>query len=618
MKSRSNTKIFIKYLIGFILIVVLMFVVGFESEKLYSNPKTFLTPKKQVSFLGGSYFKNPHYLKSMLENYKWGKIDLTTMMQKTITELYSPLINVKEQSQKFSLDSRKNTNLNPGIDTTRFELKVGNFDICNSDLVVHNHKDFESPIVFGTLPEDPDVKFIPDRSHFPDPTRTQAIIYNKLIDAYPDFTPKISVQKLCLYPQGNELVPAVVFDTLIDNKPYTIISDDRNILSFKKNFFSVDGIARIFDKNRAGGLKDIPIYGLDGSGYLSDSHFYTSQPSRAYNTSNVFNYDEHTNQFKEVSVFKNTQDYLNWFSSLGFSWYESKKIKLIPNAIIEGTSNNAYFSPASSASEDPAIYVGIGDGVILKDLCIDRDVANHEFGHFVVYSALKNASDDSESLVIHEGLADFFVMMRNQSPCFGSTVCPDGSSMCMGQCLRTAKNSITANSPLDEAHAKSLFISGMLWDMYESDKIPYNDLLTIVFKSISLLGNNSGYHDFIASMLVSDLSNFDMKYCPSILSRAYARGLASYISDLQCNRTLISTYMINRSSGTSNRPASSGSKSSSSSSFCGSITPTLHGSNSDSGSSSGGGASMSLALIPILAILFLVSRAREEDQKESI
>ncbi len=579
-----------------------------QSSKLYSWPQR-LGSTHRTSFLKKSYDKNPFYVKTLIENYRYGYIDLTTMMQKTITELYNPLINIKEKPSIYSLLGPSSSNLNPGVSSTLYDVVVGNYPVCDTDIVVHNHKDFDAPVIFGSLPTNPDVKFIPDSSHFPDPTRTSAILKNKLTEAYGELNPSLSIDKACLYPDGDRLVPSLSFIVTIGEKPYNIITDELEIYHFKKLFFSVNGTATIFDKNRTGGLKTLGLSNLDGSGYLSDPNFYTSSPSRAYSPSNIFNFEPDTDQFRETSVFKNAQDYYAWFQTLGYSWHDSKKIKLIPNDIIDGDTNNAYFAPRTSDSEDSSIHVGNGDGVILKDLAIDRDVVNHEFGHFIIFSTLKNAPSDSQALVIHEGLADFFVMMRNQSPCLAATVCPQNSTLCMDSCLRTAANSLTLQTAPSEAHLKSLFLSGMLWDLYQTDGIPYEDMLALSFRSVTLLGTSSGYHDLVAAFLVADLANFNMKYCSRILARANFRGLSQYTRDLQCNKNAISNYTNDNAGGTPSKPTSYSSSSSSSGSFCGSLTSPTSSTNSNPPGST---PVVLMGLSPLLICLYLLRRKEKE------
>ena len=578
----------------------------YYSFPLYSSDQD-PNSSPNISFLKGSYDKNPSYVKALIENYKYGYIDLQTMIQKTITDLYSPLINIKEKPSTFELTSSYSSSLNPGVDSSYFNLNVGNFEICDTDIVVHNHKDFNAPLIFGYLPVNPDIKFIPDISHFPDVTRTQAILQNRLNEVFFELKPRISTDKYCLYPDGNELVPALSFIATIDDKPYNIILNEREILHFKKMFFSVDGTATIFDKNRFGGLKTVGLSNLDGSGYLVDPHFYTTQPSRAFSSTFTYNFDPESDQFRETSTFKNLQDYYAWFQTLGYSWHDSKKINIISNAIIEGSPNNAFFSPSTASSEDHSISVGTGDGTVLKDLAIDRDVVNHEFGHFIIYATLKNADERSQALVIHEGVADFFVMMRNQSPCLAPSVCPPGSSLCSGSCLRTASNSMTLQTAPQEAHQRSVFLSGMLWDLYQVDSIPHQDLLAIVFRALPLLGVSSGYRDFIASMLVSDLANFNMKYCSKILNRAEVRGLSAYTKDLQCDKNAISNYTADNSNTGANGAYSSNGKSHS---FCGTIVPL---SNSDGSNPPSGTLPVSLmVLIPLLICLFFILRKEEK------
>src|SRR5690606_34583582 len=106
-------------------------------------------------------------------------------------------------------------------------------------------------------------------------------------------------------------------------------------------------------------------------------------------------------------------------------------------------------------------------------LSTNSDVVAHEFGHHVEFESLQETR--GESLVMNEGLTDYFAMARSGDSCLGESICPYNSSInCevnqkapKQSCLRSAtavKYVLNENTKTD-AHFKSQFISGMLWDL---------------------------------------------------------------------------------------------------------------------------------------------------------
>ena len=92
-----------------------------------------------------------------------------------------------------------------------------------------------------------------------------------------------------------------------------------------------------------------------------------------------------------------------------------------------------------------------------------------------------------ESLVLHEGLSDFFTFARTGNACLGESICPATSDFCYvpNQCLRTGDNDLALGDAISspEPHMKSQFISG-LWDLIKKDKAPANVWAALVLKAV--------------------------------------------------------------------------------------------------------------------------------------
>ena len=81
---------------------------------------------------------------------------------------------------------------------------------------------------------------------------------------------------------------------------------------------------------------------------------------------------------------------------------------------------------------------GTETGNGLRNLGLDLDVVAHEMGHMVVFETLRDARPSTETLVVHEGLADALANQHAGDPCVAESVCPNGSGFCQvpRMCLR--------------------------------------------------------------------------------------------------------------------------------------------------------------------------------------
>ena len=347
---------------------------------------------------------------------------------------------------------------------------------------------------------------------------------------------QLQTQRDCWIKNGNNLSLAKDLTVTADELPYRTIVANGKILRMEPKYFDVAGSARVYDSNPlTGSLKDFSLTDLIGDGTLENDHFTTSTTgTKADNSSHKFVYSTSDGRFDETSMFVHVNEQLDWFKSIGYKWTSSDKLNLYVHAVVSGTVNNALYTPAIGDAP-PKIQVGDGDGIRLRNLPKDSDVVAHEFGHHVVYDTLK--STRGESLIIHEGLADYFAFARVNDACLGESICPAGSPIgceVEEQCLRSGKNDYVLNvNTKSEAHFKSQFVSGMLWDL-RGDEVPADKLDKIVFNGIGLLLSESGYHDLVLSFLLADRKLNKGKYCKAIYKVAVARGLKDYIADFSC------------------------------------------------------------------------------------
>lgn len=274
----------------------------------------------------------------------------------------------------------------------------------------------------------------------------------------------------------------------------------------------VTGVGRIYERNPNHRLVDKELR-LLGDGTLTSSNFITvtDPEERALETTHQFIYEPNDPRFRETSLFVNATKMLDWFVSLGFN-PQSEQIGLGVNAVLNGSVNNALYTPGAGKELMPTIRIGNGDGVVLQNLSVDADVVSHSLGHHVIFRKLKET--DGESMVVHEALADSFVMLHNDDPCVGASICPAGSTACwvQNQCLRTADNDLTLDDPRLPTdglrHLHGQVISGMLWDLRRSGQIENSELSRLVFDAVDYLKKDSGIKDLINALLNSDDQNY--------------------------------------------------------------------------------------------------------------
>jgi hypothetical protein len=440
-------------------------------------------------------------------------------------------------------------------DVVKYEFAVNGVAFCDIKLQARVVRGLSSPLIMGRIP-DADISGIPERNDWP--SKEEALNrVSRYIQGIQGSAVKISLDSAtqCVAIDSGIAIPVWKMLVLVDGLPYSALAGHK-IFRMNPSYFDVTGLARAYDTNPFDGkLIDYTVGKLIGDGTLTSDVFITDPVgvSRVTNSSHQFVYDVDLPGFDETSVFVHATEALDWFSSLGFKYAGKKLMKIKPHAIINGDKNNALYTPETSSS-GPTILIGDGDGIWLQNLPKDADVVSHEFGHHVIFQTLKEVR--GESLVMHEGLADFFTFARTGNACLGESICPVGSPIpceVMAQCLRTGENDYIFGSPdlPVEAHRRSQFISGMLWDLSKDSVVPIKDLTAIVYRALSYFLDDSGYHDLILALLTADRELFDSKYGCSIYNAAENRGLGDEISDFQCDGTLPSLTASKSSGSTS-------------------------------------------------------------------
>ncbi len=445
------------------------------------------------------------------------------------------------------------TTLNPNLvalASRTYQFMVDDIPVCNKELRVHNIPGFEHPILMGKIPE---IDAIAGGDHWPDWHATKAVISQALAD-YGSFrganVAKVIASDRCYYLYERELVPVWKSEVTIKGLSYILIADDQKTYALYKNYFDIDGAATIYPNNPYDSeLSTFVLKDLDGEGVLENEFFYTSTTGlKAYSESHTFSYSPASNsktkvtddgRFDETSLFVNANRHYDWFKTIGYEWpKDQKKLLIVAHAVDQGSANFANYVHQGSKTP-PTINVGDGNGIGLQNLPKDFDVVAHEFGHHVIFQTMQDL-ENSETLTLHEAIADYFVFASTGNSCLCESVCTKYNGVSCAkpkECLRTADNTFVFGNQVDEntqVHERAQFISAMLWDL-RSDYPSKEGFDKLVYNAVMLMQTSSGYHDFVLALLLAEKSLTDGENCPGIYDGAVSRGLESFISDFNCD-----------------------------------------------------------------------------------
>ncbi|HET9240987.1 MAG TPA: hypothetical protein VFO10_27220 [Oligoflexus sp.] len=426
------------------------------------------------------------------------------------------------------------------IETVDLRFSVDGIPLCQYQIKSHETVGGDMA-VFGRMPK-LDVNAQYDLANWPADNLVRNIVADTLAQngIATNFTKNHA--EACLWAENGQLYPVWVWEVEADRLNYTVVADDLRSFKFQAKHFHATGKARIYPHNVLDlELQEFTLRSMKETGYLENAYFVTEVDSPfTYATSansDFTAFGPTSDAFEEISLFTNANRALEWLETMGYKNFGTVPIRIQVHAEFQGDTNNALYQPGATFD---TIFVGDGDGTILQNLSTDSDVVGHELGHHVVYHTVTEIA--GESLVLHEGLADYFNFARTGNACLGESICPDtayGNKICYvpKKCLRTGENALKyggADLPR-EAHQKSQFISGMLWDLYAKDGIALEDVTHMVLKAIDLLVDDSGYQHFVVGMMLADRALFQGGKCSLIYSRAVERGLAPFLTDITCD-----------------------------------------------------------------------------------
>jgi hypothetical protein len=408
-----------------------------------------------------------------------------------------------------------------------YGLKLTGFHLADSPSLAKS-------LILGLVPENMDkIRLIESREV--DPTKLVLSFFRQNFSK--DFE-TLDVVDSCLFKNGESLIPAKVVWASIGSSAFKFWVSEESILKVERLAYFAE--IEVFPNNIFETQPEMFEVPTIGDGYLTSNLFdvNTHSEPRAYEKSNVFRYSLDDPRFQEASIFTHASHAWDFFTSLGFKGEYVGPVRLNINVLVNGTKNNAIYEPGKLGSKSPpTISVGTGDGKTLSNLATDGDVVTHELAHHLIYRKL--TSTVGESLVLHEGLADFLTFAKSGDACLGESICPSDSNVCQlrGQCLRSGENDLVykSNEYLSMSpHQKSQVLSGLLWDLHKQHHLSLQSLSKVLVKAVDFLREDSDILDFIYAFAMADqLLNQGVMAC-QLKSVSEARGLLPNPLEIDC------------------------------------------------------------------------------------
>jgi len=447
---------------------------------------------------------------------------------------------------------------NPG-GGTHFTLTIESVPLCGFHLTA---TPWGSDVqILGNIPENLLENELED---FPEQREVETLLTEYLLSQGYELPGAISAERCYLKRDQMFFASVWKFKFNIKDLPYQAHADLNGVYNFHPYFYHASAKAVIYDKNiLTNKLTTVDLKDLDNTGKLNGKYLMTGLPeaskaTRATASQGVYDFSSSPTSwpFLETSVYANASLSIDWLQALGYSM-PTKKVKLIPGIAIGGDTNNALYAP-EQLGNPTTIYIGLGDGRILRNLSTDADVVSHEFGHHIVFQSVSRM-DSGESIALHEGLADFLTFARTDDSCLGESICPKGSSSICNKCLRTASNqySLTDKRSLGEEHLQGQIISGTLWEIKETAGLSGSEIGKIVINAISMLPANAIFEDFGVA-LVRGAAQTNPDICDAVKSvfnkRSWDRLLSTQVActpdgKIDLEKTVENGLDIDRTSG---------------------------------------------------------------------
>lgn len=424
-----------------------------------------------------------------------------------------------------------------GLVVREYGVRAGEIEICKSTIRTVDGP-HGSTHILGIMPA-VDAVYPVAMDSWPSPEES-ALKVMQVVDLETDGELTLTSMSRCLYPLAGELVPAWKVRVRAGHVPYVVYASADDVIEGYSLAFDATAKVRAYHsnsrhpdpKNRA--LVEFTV-DVNGDGYLSNGYFTTGFGDAMARKTAPFDADESSSRhFDEQSTFAHVNRQFQFVSQYGYVWKGPKPIQVITSSTTATRGNALYV--AADDGEGPFILIGGDYPGRLTNLAKDSDVVSHEFGHHVVYSSVSVIPRNSESVVVHEGLADALTFYASGDNCLAESICPTGkdtSCFVANKCLRTGESNMKYqddlyNANADAPHIRGQVISGLFADLKRSGAIPQDNLNKLLIATVSFLPSEANMKSLVVGLLDADYALFggkDSPYATILKNAAAARGL---------------------------------------------------------------------------------------------
>jgi hypothetical protein len=234
---------------------------------------------------------------------------------------------------------------------------------------------------------------------------------------------------------------------------------------------------------------------LDNIGTKLDASSYRVVPdtgARTYAIGGEFEAPENSSAHRQTQVFYAIQKMVDYWQELGVT--TPGQIDVMIDSAYGGQTNNALYLP-KTATLPAEIHIGPGGGSD-NSYAADNDIAQHEFTHHVLDPFIGNSH--IESLLLHEGLADFFTAYLNNDSEFAPGIRKNGQPL---RSMMLGGEAAIDDPGIDWGiHELSQFLSSTLWEMSSN----VENIDELVWEAVTMTGQDTPLEDFFWALELAD------------------------------------------------------------------------------------------------------------------
>jgi hypothetical protein len=451
-----------------------------------------------------------------------------------------PLLNLIAKPTDFDEKPAGKFSNDLGLTVREYGVRAGAFDVCKGTIRTVDSLRGSSHVL-GLLPS-VDAVYPTNLDSWPPAEEAALKVRQAMREEHSSGEISLIAMSRCLFPLAGELIPTWKVRARVDHTPYEIYVNGDEIVEGFSLAFDATAKVKAYHSNpkhpdpAKQALVEFNVE-VSGDGTLTNNYFTTGFGDATVRNTAPFDADQsNARHFAEQSSFAHVNRQFQFVSQFGYVWKGPKPIRVLTSFSGAGQ-GNAQYLPFDGES-GPFIIIGPDYPGMLTNIAIDSDVVSHEFGHHVVFSSVTDVPKGSESIVVHEGLADALTFYASGDNCLAESICPTTTpnpaslEPCFSpkKCLRTADNSMKYLDPSymsnsTKAHIRGQVISGLFADLKRGGAIPSDNLNKLLVATVAYLPRQGTVKSVVVALLDADYALFGQQYSSIIKSAASSRAM---------------------------------------------------------------------------------------------